>query len=263
MHCEDARPLIELYADGELELARSIELERHLADCSACSAMLESAKSLTRAVRASGVYGEMPRGFAGRIGNAVMHDAGLKPVVKFVPGPPQRPRSTWWRPFAIAAVALLILTVFAWRWLPNAQRPGEQNTLLAQEVLDSHVRSLMADHLYDVPSTDQHTVKPWFEGKLDFAPPVVDLTSKGFELAGGRLDYINGRPAATVVYRRRKHVINLSMWPESGTASISATMRNGYNLLHWKSGTLEYWAVSDLNPAELREFVNLVIAGPR
>lgn len=263
MHCEDARALIELYADGELELSRSIELEQHLATCAQCAAMLEHAHALSRSVHASGIYGELPAGLSARVRAAVLEEAGIKQVASVVRAPVERPRISWWRPLAIALAALLILAVFGWRWLPIAQRSPEQNTLLAQEVLDSHVRSLMADHLYDVPSTDQHTVKPWFDGKLDFAPPVVDLSSDGFELAGGRLDYINGRPVATVVYRRRKHVINLSMWPETGTTAVAATMRNGYNLLHWKNGTLECWAVSDLNPAELREFVNLVIARSR
>src|SRR5581483_1918223 len=122
----------------------------------------------------------------------------------------------------------------------------------------SHVRSMMADHLFDVPSSDQHTVKPWFDGKVDFAPPVIDLASEGFEMAGGRLDYIAGRPVATVVYRRRKHVINLMMWPEHGKEPVNAIMRNGYNMLYWKNGSLEFWAVSDLNAQEMREFVELV-----
>ena len=213
MHCEDARQLIDLYADGELELSRSVDLERHLESCTHCAELLESAGSLRHAVRASGIYEPIPAGLSSRVRAAVLEEAGIKQVAQFVQAPIERPRVSWWRPLAIAAAAVLILAVFAWRWLPNAQRPSEQNTLLAQEVLDSHVRSMMADHLYDVPSTDQHTVKPWFDGKLDFAPPVVELKDDGFELAGGRLDYIDGRPVATVVYRRRKHIINLSMWP--------------------------------------------------
>jgi anti-sigma factor RsiW len=264
MNCEDARPMIELYADGELELSRSVELERHLESCPDCARAMEEARSLTKAVRGSGVYDEVPRGLTQRVQSAVLREAGLSET-RTVSVRREPPKIAWWRPVAIGALALIILSVFAWRWVPNVQRPAEQNTLLAQEVLDSHVRSLMADHLYDVPSTDQHTVKPWFDGKVDFAPPVVDLTTDGFELAGGRLDYIDGRPVATVVYRRRKHVINLFMWPEDKVAPVSATMRNGYNLLHWQSGGLEYWAASDLNVEEMREFVSLVQAkvGPR
>jgi anti-sigma factor RsiW len=193
----------------------------------------------------------------------MLREAGVEEPSKVQVAPPRRAVIGWWRPLGIAAAAILILAVFAWRWVPTHPANREQNTLLAQEVLDSHVRSMMADHLFDVPSTDQHTVKPWFDGKLDFSPPVVDLTPQGFELTGGRLDYIDGRPVATVVYRRRKHIINLSMWPDNATAPLTATMRNGYNLLHWKNGALEFWAVSDLNASELREFVGFIQANAR
>lgn len=258
MNCEAARQLVERYSDCQLDLERSLEFERHLESCAGCAHALESAKQLSRAVRASGIYGEMPSGLNSRVRVAVLAEAGTRDEPREI-----APRRTsvplaWWRPLSIGLAAALILAVFAWQRLPFGSRPGEQNPLLAQEVLDSHVRSLMADHLYDVPSTDQHTVKPWFDGKLDFSPPVVDLTPEGFELAGGRLDYISGRPVATVVYRRRKHVINLSMWPDNSTAPLNAIFRNGYHLLHWNNGGLEYWAVSDLNPEELREFVRLL-----
>ncbi|HEY3929593.1 MAG TPA: anti-sigma factor [Candidatus Koribacter sp.] len=260
MNCEQARALIELYADDELDLAQSLELERHVETCVACAAMLADVHKLSRAVKSSGVYGEMPSALHGRVRNAALADVGIQQRAVVVPAPRRPAPVAWWRPLGIAVAAMLILGVFAVRWLPTAHRATDENTLLAQEVLDSHVRSMMADHLYDVPSTDQHTVKPWFDGKLDFAPPVVDLTSEGFELAGGRLDYIAGRPVAAVVYRRRKHVINLSMWPEHGTEAVNAIMRNGYNMLYWKSGSLEFWAVSDLNAQEMREFVALIQA---
>jgi anti-sigma factor RsiW len=261
MQCEDVRRLVDLYNDDQLEVERSIELEEHLESCRQCSEALQSAKRLSAAVKTSGVYGEMPAGMTARIRTAVFEEAGLEEQAK-----PSKPRlvprakssASWWRPALVGLAAVLILTVFLWRWVPYGIRSGDQNPLLAQEVLDSHVRSLMADHLFDVPSTDQHTVKPWFDGKLDFAPPVIDLAGDGFELAGGRLDYIDGRPVATTVYRRRKHVINLMMWPENGTSAVAATMRNGYNLLHWREGGLEFWAVSDLNPQELREFATLI-----
>lgn len=256
MQCEEARQQVDLYADRELGLSQSLELERHLQTCTDCARALENARSLSSAVRGSGIYGEVPPRLADRIRSAALREAGLPAAPTVVPR--ARPTLAWWRPLGIAVAAMLILAVFSWRWTPGTPRGGEQNTLLAQEVLDSHVRSMMADHLFDVPSTDQHTVKPWFDGKLDFSPPVIDLTADGFELTGGRLDYISGRPVATVVYRRRKHVINLFMWPENTTAPLNATMRNGYNLLHWKSGVLEYWAVSDLNPQEMREFVALL-----
>lgn len=260
MNCEQARPRLDLYVDGELDLSQSLELEKHLASCSDCALALRHARALTGAVRSSGVYGEMPAGLANRLRTAVLQEAGVQQTAGLrVPSPQAKPLA-WWRSMAIAAAALLILTVFTWHWWPGVPHGPEASTLLAQEVLDSHVRSMMADHLFDVPSSDQHTVKPWFDGKLDFAPPVIDLSAQGFDLAGGRLDYIDGRPVAALVYRRRKHVINLFIWPEAAPAALTATMRNGYNLLHWNAGGLEYWAVSDLNPQELREFVDLVQA---
>jgi anti-sigma factor RsiW len=258
MQCEDVRRLIDLYNDDQLDVERSIELEEHLENCPQCAEEVQSAKRLSATVRSSGVYGEIPAGMTARIRGAVLQEAGIRAPSKPRIVPHAKTSAKWWRPALIGVAAVLILTVFLWRWIPYGIRSGDQNPLLAQEVLDSHVRSLMADHLFDVPSSDQHTVKPWFDGKLDFAPPVIDLAGDGFELAGGRLDYIDGRPVATTVYRRRKHVINLMMWPENGQSPVAATMRNGYNLLHWREGGLEFWAVSDLNPQELREFVALI-----
>jgi anti-sigma factor RsiW len=157
-----------------------------------------------------------------------------------------------------ACVAVAAVVVF--RFAPGASRPS-QSDLLTQQVLASHVRSLMADHLTDLPSSDQHTVKPWFDGKLDFSPPVKDLSSKGFPLVGGRLDYLQDRPVAALVYQRRKHFINLFIWPSPESSTQRMAMQHGYNIHHWADSGMTFWAVSDLNNSELEEFVRLIRTG--
>jgi anti-sigma factor RsiW len=157
---------------------------------------------------------------------------------------------------SMALLAVIIVRLGPWPFKHS------QEDLLAQEVLSSHVRSLMASHLTDVPSTDQHTVKPWFDGKLDFAPPVQDLSGQGFPLVGGRLDYLEDRPVAALVYQRRKHFINLFIWPAAQDSEQRTIVRQGYNILHWTRGGMTYWAVSDVNASELNEFAQILQRGP-
>jgi anti-sigma factor RsiW len=166
-------------------------------------------------------------------------------------------RKEWflhWRVWAMAAsvIAVLVSTIV----LVQTVRRRSASEMLAQQVVSSHIRSLLANHLSDVVSTDQHTVKPWFTGKLDFAPVVKDLSSKGFPLVGGRLDYLDDRAVAALVYKRRQHTINLFLWPSQASDSDphSLTIR-GYNLVHWTHGHMIYWAISDVNAGDLGEFV--------
>ncbi|MBO0727073.1 MAG: anti-sigma factor, partial [Blastocatellia bacterium] len=156
-------------------------------------------------------------------------------------------------------IAVVVLAILSWRFLaPLLHHPA--NDLLTQEVVSSHVRSLMASHLTDVSSSDQHTVKPWFNGKLDFSPPVKDLTDRGFPLVGGRLDYLNNQPVAALVYRRQLHFINLFIWPSTSAGDVEERpeARQGYHLIHWTMAGMTYWAVSDLNAGELQEFVRIL-----
>src|SRR6185295_3273174 len=159
-----------------------------------------------------------------------------------------------WNWLALAA-AIAVAAIVASSFLPRLRQPGA-NQFLATQLVASHVRSLMANHLTDVASSDQHTVKPWLDAKLDFAPAVVDLSTDGFPLIGGRLDYLDNRPVAALIYGRRKHFINLFVWP-AGSSTIGATnamSREGYQLLHWVDSDFNYWAVSDVNANDLQTF---------
>ena len=158
--------------------------------------------------------------------------------------------------FAIAASVLLAASI---TWNAAGFRHA-QREVIAQTLIASHIRSLMASHLLDVASTDQHTVKPWFDAKLDFSPPVEDLANDGSPLVGGRLDYLEGREVAALVYQRREHMINVFVWPNpTGSKAIQAIeSRQGYNIMRWSHGGFQCWAVSDVAPSDLAEFVRLL-----
>ena len=165
------------------------------------------------------------------------------------------------RTFALAASFALVALV-SWNAALMTAMPSRQDTI-ENEVLTAHIRSLMTPgHLNDVESTDQHTVKPWFQGKLDFSPPVRDLVADGYPLVGGRLDYIDGRSVAELTYKRRLHTVSLFVWPDAG-ADIAPTIRamNGYSIATWKKGAMRYWAVTDAVTPEIAHFAELMVAG--
>jgi anti-sigma factor (TIGR02949 family) len=246
MTCQETRQVIEAYADGELDLLRTLELERHLEDCAECRALYDQVQELRSAVRTHAPYFAAPEGFDKRIRTQLR--LRREPQPKTVPA-----TGLAWRLSALAA-AIVGLVVFSAMFVSMLRRPAGET--LAQQVVSSHIRSLMENHLTDVPSSDQHTVKPWFNGKLDFSPPVKDLKAEGFPLTGGRLDYLDARPVAALLYRRRQHTINLFVWPSSHSDSGPhiSTIR-GYNLVRWTQSGMTYWAVSDLNSSELNQFV--------
>ena len=245
MTCEQVQELIHAYIDGELDLVNNLDIEGHLGGCEVCQSEYRGHLNLVAIVQGGAQYFAAPDILKKRIEKQI-HKDGRK-----------RPYSRRW----LATAAAIILTVYAlllWAIL-YVRSQSHADEMLAQEVVSSHIRSMMLNHLVDVPSSDQHTVKPWFNGKLDFAPDVKDLADQGFPLVGGRLDYVDNRTVAALVYQRRKHSINFFIWPSTHTdQSPQQFSINGYNIVHWtKSGTT-YWAVSDVNSADLGEFAKLV-----
>ncbi len=251
MNCQDTRMLLDGYVDGEVDLVRSLEIERHLQSCAVCAQRYANYQTLRNAIRASDLYVPAPPSLHKRIHAAVLQTS--KPETK-PRGLPQWSPGRWLASAATAAAVVLLVWGTARGWsLPSA------DDRLTQDVTADHVRSLMATHLADVASSDQHTVKPWFDGKLDFSPPVEDLAQEGYPLIGGRLDYLANHPVAALVYQRRKHVINLFIWPSTDSErAMSTVTRQGYYVVHWIRAGMTYWAVSDLSVAELEMFSHLI-----
>ena len=248
MRCQETQALLDGYVDGELDVVRSVAVEQHLQECQACAHVYKNHHALRSAIREGDFYFHPPAHLQRRVRAAVRQAHRAETHTRVWP----------WRGLstaaAVAAVALLV-----WALMPILTGPSV-NDRLTRELMAGHVRSLMANHLTDVASSDQHTVKPWFEGKLDFSPPVIDLADQGFPLVGGRLDYVDNRPVAALVYQRHQHVINLFIWPSPPDAEKGEQLvtQQGYHLLHWARSGLNYWAVSNLNMGELQAFVQRV-----
>src|SRR2546429_2886677 len=268
MNCEEAAKLMDGYLDGELDLITSQTIEQHLLECPKCDQAYKIHGSLIRALGNATPYYKAPAELRERIQSSLRKEIGERPTRNggqntrsLFPRKQPEPRTilfgTSWNWLALAA-AIVLAAIIGWTLLPRLQRSGADQ-FLATQLIASHVRSLMANHLSDVASSDQHTVKPWLDAKLDFAPPVVDLSSEGFPLIGGRLDYLDNRAVAALVYERHKHFNNLFVWPAASDASKApkTITRQGYQLLHWEDSDFNYWAVSDINDKELQEFKQL------
>ena len=247
MNCADIRKFLHAHADGELDIANSLELERHLKTCAACAAENNSLQSLRAALRDSDLAYRAPKSLQKKVRQiARPADAEIPPREISWPWP--------WKWLAAGATALAVLTIFL--------RPAgiSEHDQLLNEAVAAHIRSLQAEHLTDVASSDQHTVKPWFDGKLDFAPDVRDFAAQNFPLVGGRLDYLNSHAVAALVYRHNKHLINVFVWPvkNSETVKSGTANRRGYFLLNREANGLYLCLVSDLNEKELADLASLI-----
>ena len=256
MDCKRTLELLPAHLDQELGLPESSEMDQHLQTCAACHREFVSQSALRDAVRQHATYFQAPGDLESRISAALPVEPEIATATAN-----RRPWQwgSWnWLNAGTALVSLIALVWSAGLYLATPS----PNELLAEEVLSSHVRSLMVNHIADVASSDQHTVKPWFDGKLDFSPTVTDLTAQGFPLIGGRLDYLDHRAVAALVYRHRLHLINVYIWPaanERQTALRTLSMQ-GYHLLHWSEAGMVYWMISDLDPHELMTLARILQA---
>jgi anti-sigma factor RsiW len=245
MNHDEIRELLHAHADGELDLANSREVELHLRDCDECRRAEEQIRGLREALTSDAPAYRAPAHLRRNIRAALRREASTG----------ERNFSFWPIFAAGAAFAVLILGLVFFQTNRTSHERG-----VVDEVVANHVRSLLATHSVDIASSDQHTVKPWFDGKIDFAPDVHDFAGSGFPLVGGRLDYLNGKTVVALVYQRNKHPINVFITPASGRNESSPVVstRRGYNVLSWTHREMNYWAVSDLNETELRQFAGLL-----
>ncbi|OAI54559.1 hypothetical protein AYO44_14695 [Planctomycetaceae bacterium SCGC AG-212-F19] len=247
MNCPDVQQLLHPYADGALDLMRQVEVEAHVAACPACADQEKNLRSLRAVLAAPELYYRAPAGLRARIHGVMppLAPARRRPALQLA---------------AMAAGVLLVIGASATLGILLARSGTFRDDRLAEWVVASHVRSLQVEHLTDVASSDRHTVKPWFRGKLDFAPQVPDLAKEGYPLTGGRLDYLADRPVAALVYSRRLHSINLFTWPAASdeATAVRGLARQGFHIRHWQRAGMTYWAVSDLAEPELDGFVRLI-----
>jgi anti-sigma factor RsiW len=263
MNCAESEVLLHALIDGELDAGHARDVEAHIAGCAACAEKLASFRAIRNAMGGAALRESAPAPLRNRIeqmltppkpastpaSNVVPLRSGFRPT-----------RRSFFGGFAagaglsaVAAAALVLAVI-----------PNNQGQEISDDLLSAHLRSLQANHLLDVVTSDQHTVKPWFNGRLEVAPPVIDLTAQGFTLLGGRLDYLAGEPVAAIVYQRRKHIINLFITRHSAKlAGAASESMQGYNIRHWTENGLDLWAVSDLAGSELDEFVQKITAGLR
>ena len=255
MNCPECHDLIDPYIDNELDVSAAILVKQHLRDCFRCQLRFKSREALQPLLSNPQLPFAAPDSLRRKIQSAL-------PVLASRGNHRYGDRSAIQRIFVPLALAAALTVVLGLLFLDRGGiLDRSRGHTLAEEVISGHVRSLLATHLLDVASSDQHTVKPWFDGKLKFSPPVQDFADHGFRLIGGRLDYLAGLEVAALVYQRNKHFVNLFIWPsESGRGVGTESFANdGYNVLHWDRDGFEFWAVSDVSAGDLRAFADLAI----
>ena len=247
MTCREVGPLLHARLDNELDMAGSARIDLHLSECPACAAQYAALQSLHEEIAAADLaYAP----------GAVLERKLAAGFLEEKKSPFRFWSRSWLNASIMAAAAIgVVILIVSIPMLRNSR----ETAALGAEILDNHLRALQAVHQVDVPSSDRHTVKPWFQGKTNFSPPVPDLSKDGFILIGGRLEVIHQQPAAAIVYRRRQHVINLYVSPSTGADSNTELREiGGYHLLHWRQNNLSYWAVSDVDATDLRTFTDLI-----
>jgi anti-sigma factor RsiW len=247
--CNHSEELLNAYFDGESDPAASASVEKMLRECPQCARSLRNHQALRTSIKSGSLSFRTPAGLEARVRRALRDEKRAAAAPRWT--------ARRWIAATLPAAAVLVVGLLLLRpaFVPRG-------VLLSEELVADHIRSLQADHLTDVASTDQHTVKPWFDGRLDFSPDVRDLAAEGFPLVGGRLDYAGHRALAALVYQRRQHVINVFVWPADGgeaapeTAPAAEPARAGYNVIRWTRAGFVHAAVSDLNADELRQFAD-------
>ena len=253
---EEANRLLHAYIDGELDPAKTLELEAHLAENPSVRAACERLREMSAAIRDKADYHAAPAWLEARVRAAI-------------PSAPENASTRWWRWLKPAgslaadwlrpAASFAAVALVTWVVALGTMRPSEDDRI-TQEVLASHVRATLSNRSYDVASSDQHTVKPWLSARLAFSPPVADLSASGFELVGGRLDYIGAQPVAVLVYKRRAHLIDVFVWPVEAQKTEQPLARDGFNIERFARNGMGFWLVSDLNRNELDDFARLLAA---
>ena len=250
MACREVMDRLSPFLDDELDPVASREVSSHLASCPSCADAFERQRRLSESLRRDLEYHRAPDLLRARVMRDLRAAAGRE-------GARSR-RAAFSGRWLSAAAA--VIAVAGGTWIIATLSGGRGDDATAREAVSGHIRSLMANHLTDVASTDQHTVKPWFSGKLDFSPPVTDFAGAGYPLVGGRLDYLQGHSVAALVYLHRKHIINVFIWPMASAHEglVPATTQRGFHVIHGTHAGMAYWVVSDLNPEELAGFARML-----